>query len=102
MWMVGIILLVYPFVPVKYGKEMDFAFILVFFYSITMVLPMGLWRLATHTVELPEGFVYNLLAVPTSGIVNLLGGNSYAHGIWITFQMTNGQMESKDMPPVYG
>jgi exosortase/archaeosortase family protein len=67
---------------------------LIFFFSVTMVLPMGLWRLATHTVDLPEGFVYNLLGVPTSGIVNLLGGNSYAHGIWITFQMTSGQMES--------
>jgi exosortase/archaeosortase family protein len=45
-------------------------------------------------VDLPEGFVYNMLGVPTSGIVNLLGGSSYAHGIWITFQMTSGQMES--------
>jgi len=94
MWAFGVVLLVYPFIPASYGKERDFAFILVFFYSVTMVLPMGLWRLATHTVDLPEGFVYNLLGAPTSFLVNLTGENSYAHGIWITFQMTNGQMES--------
>jgi len=59
-----------------------------------MVLPMGLYRLYTGTVDLPEGFVYYLLGTPTSALVNLTGAYSYAHGITITFQMTNGQMES--------
>jgi len=94
MWILGTVLLAYNFVPEKYGRERDFALILIFFFSVTMVLPMGIWRLATRTVDLPEGFVYSMLGVPTSGIVNLLGGYSYAHGIWITFRMTSGQMES--------
>jgi exosortase/archaeosortase family protein len=55
---------------------------------------MGLYRLATHTTDLPEGFVYSLLATPTSWLVNLTGAYSYAHGAWITFTMTNGHVES--------
>ncbi len=94
MWALGAVLLIYPFIPVSYARERDFAFIMIFFYSATMVLPMGLYRLATHTVNLPEGFVYAMLATPTSWLVNLTGASSYAHGSWITFTMTNGHMES--------
>jgi archaeosortase C (PEF-CTERM variant) len=94
MWALGAVLMAYNFVPAKYGKERDFSLILIFFYTITMVLPMGVWRLYSGTVELPEGFVFYLLGSPTSLLVNLTGAYSYPHGIWITFQMTTGQMES--------
>ena len=94
MWALGAVLMAYNFVPAKYGKERDFSLILIFVYTITMVVPMGIYRLYSGTVELPGGFVYYLLGTPTSFLVNLTGAYSYAHGIWITFQMTTGQMES--------
>ena len=94
MWALGVVLMVYNFVPAGYGRERDFALILIFFYSVTMVLPMGLYRLATGTIELPGGFVYWMLGVPVAALVRLTGAWASAHGIFIDFQMSTGQMGS--------
>jgi len=94
MWALGVVLLVYNFVPADFGRERDFSLILIFLYSVTMVLPMGLYRLATGTVELPGGFVYWMLGVPVAALVRLTGAWASAHGIFIDFQMTTGQMGS--------
>ena len=94
MWVLGVVLLVYPFVPASYGKERDFSLILIFFYSVTMVLPMGIYRLATGTIELPGGFVHWVLGVPVAAIVRLSGAWASAHGIYIDFQETGGQFSS--------
>ncbi|MBM4248412.1 MAG: hypothetical protein FJ149_03075 [Euryarchaeota archaeon] len=91
MWALGAVLIIYNFVPRAYGKERDFSLILIFLYSATMVLPLGLYRLATGTVELPGGFVHWLLGVPVAAIVNLTGAWASAHGIYIDYQMSNGQ-----------
>jgi archaeosortase C (PEF-CTERM variant) len=94
MWALGLVLLAYNFVPSAYGKERDFSLILVFFYSITMVLPMGLYRLATGTIDLPGGFVYWMLGVPVAALVRLTGAWASAHGIFIDYQMSTGQFGS--------
>lgn len=94
MWALGAVLLLYPFVPPAYGKERDFSLILVFLFSVTMVLPLGLYRLATGTVDLPEGFVYYMLGVPVVALVRMTGAWASAHGIWIDFQMDDGQYGS--------
>jgi len=94
MWALGVVLMAYIFIPIRYGKERDFSFILIFIYSFTMVLPMGLWRIWTGTLELPGGFVYWLLGSPVSAVVSLTGTQCYAHEQWVTFQMTNGVLES--------
>jgi archaeosortase C (PEF-CTERM variant) len=91
MWALGVVLLAYNFVPASYGKERDFALILIFFYSITMVLPLGLYRLATGTIDLPGGFVHWMLGVPVAALVRLTGAWASAHGIFIDFQMSTGQ-----------
>ena len=91
MWALGAVLLVYNFVPPAYGKERDFSLILIFVYSMTMVLPLGLYRLATGTIDLPGGFVYWMLGTPVAAIVRLTGAWASAHGIFIEFQMTTGQ-----------
>jgi archaeosortase C (PEF-CTERM variant) len=90
MWALGGVLLVYNFVPRQYGKERDFALIFVTLFAITMVLPMGLYRVLTHTTNLPEWFVYYLLANPTSILVNLTGAHSYVSGITISFDLLHG------------
>ena len=90
MWALGGVLLIYDFVPRKYGKERDFALLFVSLFAITMVLPMGIYRVITDTTDLPEWFVYYLLALPTSLIVNLTGAHSYVSGITISFDMTGG------------
>jgi exosortase/archaeosortase family protein len=94
MWAFGVVLMAYIFIPIKYGKERDFSFILIFIYSFTMVLPMGLWRIYTGTLELPGGFVYWLLGSPVAAVVSLTGTQCNAHEQWVTFQMTNGFTES--------
>jgi archaeosortase C (PEF-CTERM variant) len=94
MWALGVVLLAYNFVPAPYGKERDFALILIFFYSVTMVLPMGLYRLATGTIDLPGGFVYWMLGVPVAALVRLTGAWASAHGIFIDFQESTGQFGS--------
>jgi archaeosortase C (PEF-CTERM variant) len=90
MWALGGVLLVYNFVPRQYGKERDFALIFVTLFAITMVLPMGLYRVLTHTTDLPEWFVEYLLAKPTSILVNLTGAHSYVSGITISFDLLHG------------
>lgn len=90
MWMLGLVLVIYNFVPARYGRERDFALIFVAIYAITMVLPMGIYRVVTGTMDLPGGFVFALLGNPTSIFVNLTGADSYAHGAAITFKMFNG------------
>jgi len=90
MWMLGIVFIVYNFVPATYGRERDFALIFVTVYAITMVLPMGLYRLVSGTTDLPGGFVFALLGSPTSFFVNLTGAVSSAHGAAISFRMFNG------------
>jgi archaeosortase C (PEF-CTERM variant) len=94
MWALGAVLLVYNFVPDGYGRERDFSLILIVLYSVTMVLPMGLYRLATGTIDLPGGFVYWMLGVPVAALVRLTGAWASAHGIFIDFQMTTGQVGS--------
>jgi archaeosortase C (PEF-CTERM variant) len=90
MWALGGVLLVYNFVPREYGKERDFALIFVTIFALTMVLPMGLYRVVTHTTDLPQWFVYYLLAKPTSVIVNLTGAHSDVSGITISFDLLHG------------
>jgi archaeosortase C (PEF-CTERM variant) len=90
MWALGGVLLVYNFVPSEYGKERDFALIFAAIFAITMVLPMGIYRIITNTTDLPEWFVYYLLALPTSIIVNLTGAHSYVDGKTISFDMVHG------------
>ena len=94
MWALGAVLLVYNFVPAGYGRERDFSLILIVLYSVTMVLPMGLYRLATGTIDLPGGFVYWMLGVPVAALVRLTGAWASAHGIFIDYQMTTGQVGS--------
>jgi len=90
MWALGGVLLVYNFVPNEFGKERDFALIFASIFAITMVLPMGIYRVVTGTVDLPEWFVYYLLAAPTSVIVNLTGAHSYVVGKTISFDLVHG------------
>ena len=90
MWALGGVLLVYNFVPKDYGKERDFALIFVSLFALTMVLPMGIYRVLTGTIDLPEWFVYYLLALPTSMIVNLTGASSFVDGKTISFDMVHG------------
>ncbi|MEM4729335.1 MAG: exosortase/archaeosortase family protein [Thermoplasmata archaeon] len=94
LWALAAVLFLYPLVPPSYGKERDFALILVALFTLTMVVPMGLYRLATGTIELPGGFVEALLGAPTAAIVGLTGVHARAHGIYVTFQMSDGRYES--------
>ncbi|MGQ9583300.1 MAG: exosortase/archaeosortase family protein [Thermoplasmatota archaeon] len=94
LWALAGVLVAYPLVPPAYGRERDFALILTAVFTLTMVAPMGVYRAATGTIELPGGFVEALLGGPTAWILGLAGVDARAHGIYITFQMASGRMES--------
>lgn len=79
--LLGLTLIFYNYVPVKFKSERDFVLLFFVFLFLILVVPLTLYSLYSGPLEenTNSPFVYYLLAEPTAGMLNLFGISSSAH-----------------------
>ncbi len=81
--LLGATLMLYNYVPEKFGRERDFIFLFFLFLFLILVLPIGLYEVLFDPIpENPNSpFIFYLLARPTADMLNFIGIPSSAHSI---------------------
>lgn len=96
--LLGITFIAYNYIPKRFWKERDFAFLFLLILFIILIIPVTVYNLSTGGLsEKAEpsnrGVVHYLLAIPVSFLVNLFGIESNAEGDIVHYQMVNGDWE---------
>jgi len=91
----GATLILYVPLSARYPKELDF--LVVFFSFLFVILIIPLWvvgNLSGNIEDLTsqQDIVYILLTAPLSGILTILGIESSAQGLYISFTTANGNL----------
>lgn len=91
--LVGFVLLVYNYIPQKFERERDFALLFISILFLILIIPLTIYssffRNPSGKEDYPP-FVYYLLTLPLSEMVNLVGIDAVAHGEVIRFESANG------------
>ncbi|UCF07187.1 MAG: exosortase/archaeosortase family protein [Thermoplasmata archaeon] len=79
--LLGLVLIFYNYVPVKFKAERDFVLLFFVFLFLILVVPLTIYGLYSGPVQenVNSPFIYYLLAEPTAGLLNLFGIQSSAH-----------------------
>ncbi|MBI5001017.1 MAG: archaeosortase/exosortase family protein [Euryarchaeota archaeon] len=80
--LMGAILFAYNFVPGKYAVERDFALLFSVFLFLILVVPTTAYAIVyggLREEDTNSPFIYYLLTVPTSGILNLFGVQTWIY-----------------------
>lgn len=92
------VFIVYPYIPMKYSTERNFALVLVIMafvmFSFLFILPMIISYMQGGQFEISSSFVYWMLALPTSAIARMFGMYVTADGDLLHFQEQNGMFET--------
>jgi exosortase/archaeosortase family protein len=87
------VLIAYPMIPTEWEKERDFAF----FFSVALIffliIPLLLIRGYSHSQEgAVDQYAARLLAKPLVGLLNAIGVEAYASGIYVEFAVSDGTL----------
>ena len=93
----SIILIAYPSCPDKYLKELDVCFLFLFFTAAIICIPIGLFLLrpdmAESSMDIQQAITSNLLALPLSKLLNIIGFEAISIDYQILFRNTDGKVQ---------
>jgi archaeosortase C (PEF-CTERM variant) len=92
----GCVLFVYPYFVVKFKVEANFSLMFIGLVFLFLVLPQAVSTLFPGDSRFPVGnwYVRYMLAVPFSGILNVLGIHSSSSDSFVTLQFHDGSVHT--------
>jgi exosortase/archaeosortase family protein len=101
--LLGLTLILYNYIPDKFGKERDFVFMFFIFLFFILVVPIQLYSLSQGPLKenTNSPFIYHLLARPTSDMLNFIGIPSSVHTVPPNQWVNNVFLENEGVYIVY-